>query len=139
MICDLGVGNVRAERRRHVASRAIRLLRVMLGPECFTVACKTFSAVVGDTLFCRRRRVRIMTTGTRHCFAAFSFAFALRQRLYLGDRTQTLLFCAGEDVMADIVSKQVTGTKVISMPPGALDGDVALEVAFHADGIPLRW
>ena len=138
MIGDLGVGYVRAERCRHVASGAIRLRRVMLGPLGFTVAYKTFFAVIGDTLFCRRRRMWIVTTGARHGFAAFSFAFALPQGLYLGDRTQTLLFCAGEDVMADIVRKQVSGTKVITMPPGALDGYVAFEVAFHADGIPPR-
>src|SRR5947199_21516 len=97
MIGDLGVGYVRAERCRHVASRAIRLLRVMLGSERFTVAYKTFFAVIGDTLFCRRRRMWIVTTGARHGFAAFSFTFALPQRLYLGDRTQTLLLRARDD------------------------------------------
>ena len=77
--------------------------------------------------------MRIVTTGTGHPFAAFSFALALRQGFHLGDRAQTPPLRAGEDVMAYIVRKQVSGPKVISMSPGALDGDVTLKVAFHAD------
>src|SRR5437016_12790567 len=104
MIGDLGVGYVRAERCRHVASRAIRLLRVMLGSERFTVAYKTFFAVIGDTLFCRRRRMWIVTTGARHGFAASSFTFALPQRVYFGDLSQPPLCAAAADAQADMVA-----------------------------------
>src|ERR1700675_5064801 len=37
--------------------------------------------------------------------------------------------------MTDIIGKQVSGAEVVGMPPGALDGDITLEMTFHADRI----
>ena len=77
--------------------------------------------------------MRIVAARTRHGFAALSFAFALQQGFSLSDRTQILGWPASQHVVADIVRKQLSWAKVISMPPGPLDGDVPLKVTFHAD------
>src|SRR5580698_7573537 len=110
----------------------------MLGAEGVGVAGKTFRAIEGDALFGRGRRVRIVAGGAGHFVAGFEFADALPERFGLAERANLLGFLINVNEVVNVVAQIFAGVIVGELAVRLLDGDVAFEVALHADVVATR-
>ena len=77
--------------------------------------------------------MRIVARGAGHLVAGFYFADALPERFGLAESSNLLRFLIDIDVVVDIVAEIFAGVIVGELAVGPLDGDVAFEVALHAD------
>lgn len=118
---------------RHVARRAVGLIGMMLRAESIAVARKTFRAIVRDALFGRGRGMRIVAACAGHFVAGLAFADALPERFGLAERANSLRFRIDIKEVVDVLAQVFTGTVVGELVVRLLDGDVAFEVALHAD------
>ena len=110
----------------------------MLRTEGVGVTREAFRAIERDALFGRGRRVRIVAGGAGHLVAGFYFADALPERFGLAESSNLLRFLIDIDVVVDIVAEIFAGVIVGELAVGPLDGDVAFEVALHADVVAAR-
>src|SRR5258708_10413548 len=135
MVGHLGVRDVRAQRRRHVTSRTVRLLRVMLEAKGRTVAGQAFPTIVRRSLMLSGMVVRIVTTDTGHRIARFNLAFALPQSFKLAVGPQSRSLGSRKNVMADVIVENLARTEIVGVAPGALHFRPAFQIALHANRI----
>ena len=75
----------------------------------------------------------VVASDAGHLVAGFEFADALPQRFGLAERADLLRFLIDVNVVVDAVTKIIAGAVVGEFVVRLLDGDVAFEVALHAN------
>src|ERR1700761_8298500 len=87
MIGDLFVRDISSLDARHVAARAVRLVRMMFADEGLAaVAGQTAGAGIGDPFRGSRRSMGIMAGGAGKTVAALALALAFEKRFPLAGR-----------------------------------------------------
>ena len=122
-----------AQRRGHVARRAVRLFFVVFSSELFAVARDAFGAVVGGAILWCDGLVRVVAGGAGELVAGFLLASTFGEGFKLAGGAESGRDVAGEDVVADIGSEIVAGAKFVDVFAGALDRGVTFEMTLHAN------
>ena len=122
----------------HVAGGAIGLVGVMLRAEGVAMTGEAFRAVERGALFRRRRRMWVVASDAGHLVAGFEFADALPQRFGLAERADLLRFLIDVNVVVDAVTKIIARAIVGEFVVRLLNGDVAFEMALHANVVAAR-
>src|SRR5580704_6777389 len=113
MVGDLSMRDVGAGRCRHVAGRAIGMIRMMLGCESRAVTGQALAAIECDSIFRRGRLMRVVAARARHGVAGFLLAPALRQSFYLADGAQACPLGIDKKKIADVVGERISGLKFV--------------------------
>jgi len=133
VIGDLRVGDIRTERRGHVARSTVELIAVMLCGEFFAVAGDTFAAEICHAILRRDGLMWVVTGSAGERVAGLSLAGAFGEGLELARGAETGRDVAGEHVVADVGEEIVSGLEIVDVFAGTLDGRITFEVALHAD------
>ena len=138
MVGHLFMGHVSAFFARHVTAATVWLIGVVPGDEGWcSMAGEASASEIRDTLFGRRRIVRVVAGGTGKTISALSLALALQQRFPLAGRSAVGAQLSGVNEVSYVTGKILAGHESSERAPRGVDHGLAFKVTLQADRVSL--